>query len=260
MVNARARARDAHAREVYRAMHRNVEPTARVVPAPRTPRVLLDVRRVTRIWGEQLMGDGRGLVEFDHEFAPGAGPVLARDLGKQRNNGVLVGGHYRITDEGMIEDDMAHTKKHHAHVVRYSNPESWLMFFLQVGFVGFLTTIVVDMISGQLPARWNHKMIVVGRDVALLLGGIWLAKRSPIVSGGLITFVAVDAATLFYDGLDLDSRLRRLFRRADGATQSQNLNIPRSHGLNDERERQQLNAPQTRKQPWNSPLKQNAAA
>jgi hypothetical protein len=228
----RAAITDSRARTLYGSMHDGLAPRVRPWRPPPTPDIVLDVRRITRIDGVQQSAT-HGDVLFTHEFEDGTGPVLARDPTRRRNNALLVGGSYTIDDEGMIRD-MA-KKHHHKDMVRYTNPHSALAFIVQVGLVGFFATVLVEMISGQLPMRWNRKAIVIGRDIALVIAGLWIYKKSPVWGTGLGVAAVVDSSSLVYNGLDLDRRLRNLLRRAPGSTQSERTDLPPSHGLNDGR-------------------------
>ena len=195
-------------------MHTGLE--ARVVPwrPPRTPRSVIDLRRMTAVEGEQLMGPwrakGAGEVLYRHEFAPGTGPMMQRDLGRSTNNMVLHGGSYRINDEGMIED-MAHRRHHHRYT---SNPEHGeIAFLVLVGLALFVAVVVTDLVKGALPARWNARYKSIGVDAALIGAGIWLYKKSHIWGIALAGAGVVDAAGMLYTGMGLDQKINTLFHR-----------------------------------------------
>jgi hypothetical protein len=209
------------ARALYRSMHAGLVPRVRTMPAPRTPRALIDLRRMTAFEGTQLMGKGRvqgsGSILYRHEFDEGTGPMVQRIVGRDSQNMFLSGGRYRINDEGMVED-MA--KKRHHGIKRYMNPESDLAFLVLIGLALAAAGIVNELIQALLPARWSHRTKAIGVDALFILAGVGVYKRSKVWGIGLAGAGVADATAMAWVGLGLDEKVRRVFHLPVGGAGS----------------------------------------
>jgi hypothetical protein len=192
-------------------------PARAPLPAAR-PRELIALREMTRVDGTQRMGPGRlrgpGRVHYFHEFDPGAGPTIAVDPSLPKNNMVLVGGNYRVTSEGMIEDL---TMKHYSR--RHRNPESPLAFLLLAGLALGLVTVVLDVLQAMLPDSWSvnsRKAMIAGYafDALAIVGGAMLAKKSPVWAIALVGAGVSDGVSNIYVQTGLREKVRGLFHRA----------------------------------------------
>lgn len=203
-------------RDLYRSMHSGLEPRVRTVPAPRTPKAVIDLRRMTAVEGIQLQGKGRvqgsGPVLYRHEFKGDSGPMMVRVLGRDTNNMDLVGGNYRINDEGMIEDkNMSHHRMR-----RYTNPESTIAFLALAGLALAATGIVQELVNSMLPASWsaNKKMVgSLGIDALLIVSGAMLFKKSPVWGIALAGSGVMSVTHMAYTRLGLDAKVQHLFHR-----------------------------------------------
>lgn len=218
-------------------MHAGLEPRIRTVPAPRAPKAVVDLRRMTYVEGVQLQGPGyfggAGPVEYHHRFKGNSGPMMARDVGRTKNNMVLVGGNYRVSDEGMIEDNMA---KHHF-MRRASNPESTIVKLVLIGLAVGVTAILHDLVMSLLPASWNvsHKNLTkLGTDALLIAGGAMLFRRSPTWGIALAGVGVADAVQGAYVNFGLDQKIQGWLHRSPAAPRtfaSVNINTDGSYAV-----------------------------
>jgi hypothetical protein len=142
--------------------------------------------------------------------------MIQRDLGRSKNNMVLSGGSYRITDEGMIED-MAR-RRHHHRMHRYMNPESSIAMVVMVGLVVFVGIAVTDLIRSALPAQWSNRAKSIGLDIALIATGLLVFKKSHVWGLGLAAAGVASASTMAYKASGLDAKIQNIFHHAPART------------------------------------------